>query len=93
MQTKNFCSGSHCSHYKLVKIANYSPTLQCNDCQQLGSAIADVLLQALGLDEGFYGMLNNPPKKKKNIPSSAKIMHVDCLFRTTVPKNFITRER
>ena len=40
------------SHYKLVKIANYSPTLQCNDCQQLGSAIADVLLQALGLDEG-----------------------------------------
>ena len=77
---KNCCSGSHCSHYKLVKI--FQPTLQCNDCQQLDSAIVDVPLQALGLDEGFYGMLNNP-QKKKNDPLSAKIGRVDCLFRTT----------
>ena len=80
---KNCCSGSHCSHYKLVKI--FQPTLQCNDCQQLDSAIVDVPLQALGLDEGIYGMLNSP-QKKKNVPSSAKIGHVDCLFRTAVPK-------
>jgi len=64
MQTKNCCSGSHCSHYKLVKI--FQPTLQCNDCQQLDSAIVDVPLQALGLDEGIYGMLNSPQKKKKS---------------------------
>ena len=33
----------------------FTKNLQCEDCQQLDSTIADVPLQALGLDESFHG--------------------------------------
>ena len=90
MQTK-IISSSQCSHCKLVEYPSqlFIKTLQCKDYRSLNPLVSQIHQCKLqGLTKTFMAMFNS---LQMNDPLSAKIHHLDFLFRPTALYNFITQ--
>jgi len=83
-QTENHCSSSHCSRCRLVKYASQL-NFHCKDSLIPLSQYCHCELKSW--TEAFMASLNS---LQINNLQSAKVHHLDCLFRTTTPYNFVT---